>query len=112
MGSLVDRADLIRRLRELDVFAPGEEATVDVIETHASLVFLAGERAYKLKKAIKFPYLDFSTLALRLAAARNELACNRRFSPQLYLGLQGIYQTDNGPVLGPLLPGGDLEEMA
>ena len=41
-------------------------------ETHMSWVFLAGERAYKLKKPVRFPYLDFSTLARREAACRAE----------------------------------------
>lgn len=54
------------------------------IDTHASSVFLAGDRAYKLKRAVKYPFLDFSTLALRRAAALNELAINRRTAPEIY----------------------------
>jgi len=60
-------------------------APVDRIETHASVVFLAGERAYKVKRAVKYPFLDFSTLARRHAACLNELVINRRTAPQLYL---------------------------
>jgi uncharacterized protein len=60
-------------------------APVDRIETHASVVFLAGDRAYKVKRAVKYPFLDFSTLAKRHAACLNELAINRRTAPQLYL---------------------------
>jgi aminoglycoside phosphotransferase family enzyme/predicted kinase len=60
-------------------------APVDRIETHASVVFLAGERAYKVKRAVKYPFLDFSTLARRHEACLNELVINRRTAPQLYL---------------------------
>jgi len=58
---------------------------VDVIETHASLVFLAGDRAYKLKRAVKYPYLDFSTAERRRVACEAELMLNRRTAPKLYL---------------------------
>jgi aminoglycoside phosphotransferase family enzyme/predicted kinase len=58
---------------------------VERIETHASVVFLAGPRAYKLKRAVKYPFLDFSTLGLRRRALLNELRLNRRTAPHLYL---------------------------
>ncbi|MGI8724170.1 MAG: AAA family ATPase [Methyloceanibacter sp.] len=60
-------------------------AAVDRIETHASIVFLAGDYAYKVKKAVKYPFLDFSTLARRRAACLNELRVNARTAPGLYL---------------------------
>lgn len=53
-------------------------------ETHMSQVFLAGDRAFKLKKPVRFPYLDFSTLARREAACRAELRLNRRLAPDIY----------------------------
>ncbi|MGP0083961.1 MAG: hypothetical protein ACLP0B_10080, partial [Steroidobacteraceae bacterium] len=49
-----------------------------------SQVFLAGDRVYKLKKPVRFPYLDFSTLARREAACRAELRLNRRLAPDVY----------------------------
>ena len=58
---------------------------VDRIDTHASVVFLAGEYAYKVKRAVKYPFLDFSTLDLRRRACLNELCINRRTAPHLYL---------------------------
>jgi aminoglycoside phosphotransferase family enzyme len=58
---------------------------VDTITTHISIVFLAGERAYKLKRVVKSPYLDFSTPDLRRAGCEAELSLNRRIAPQLYL---------------------------
>ncbi len=60
-------------------------ATVECIETHASYVFLAGDFAYKVKRAVKYPFLDFSTLEKRRIACLNELRLNTRTAPQLYL---------------------------
>ena len=71
---------------------------VDIIETHVSLVFLAGERAYKLKRAVKFPYLDFSTAEQRRIACEAELALNRRTAPELYLEVRALTRTANGGV--------------
>jgi len=56
-------------------------------ETHMSWVFLAGNEVYKLKKPVRFPYLDFSTLAKREAACRAELQLNRRLAADVYLGV-------------------------
>ena len=65
-------------------------------ETHMSWVFLAGERAYKLKKPVRFPYLDFSTLARREAACRAELRLNRRLAPDVYLGVSALTHSTRG----------------
>lgn len=71
---------------------------VDVIETHASLVFLAGDRAYKLKRAVKYPYLDFSTVQRRRAACEAEIALNRRTAPELYLDVRALARMPDGRV--------------
>ena len=76
--------DVVAFLRDPSSYPPGT-GPVDTIETHASIVFLAGKRAYKLKRAIKYPYLDFSTIARRRAACTAELMLNRRTAPLLYL---------------------------
>ncbi|WP_431559300.1 AAA family ATPase [Methyloceanibacter sp.] len=68
----------------------GPPATVERIDTHASIVFLAGPFAYKVKRAVTYAFLDFSTLEKRLAACRNELRINRRTAPQLYLEVAPI----------------------
>lgn len=65
-------------------------------ETHMSWIFLAGDRAYKLKKPVRFPYLDFSTLARREAACRAELRLNRRLAADVYLGVAPLVVTDHG----------------
>src|ERR1700761_6327423 len=54
------------------------------IDTHAAAVFLAGHLAYKLKRRVRFPFLDFSTLEKRKAACEAELAVNRTYAPELY----------------------------
>ena len=58
-----------------------------VLETHVSWIALAGPYAYKLKKPVRFDFLDYSTRARRLAACEIELALNRRWAPALYLDL-------------------------
>ncbi|MBP2313789.1 AAA family ATPase [Azospirillum soli] len=71
-------------------------AAVQRIDTHAAMVFLAGERAYKLKRAVRYPYLDFSTAEKRRAACEAELALNRRTAPSLYLGVTPVVRRADG----------------
>ena len=66
------------------------------IDTHAASVFLAGARALKIKRAVKFPFLDFSTLEMRKAACEAELAVNRPFAPQIYRRLVAITREPGG----------------
>jgi aminoglycoside phosphotransferase family enzyme len=70
-------------------------ATVERIETHASIVFLAGPFAYKVKRAVKYPFLDFSTLDNRRLACLNEISVNSRTAPQLYLEVVPIAVGEN-----------------
>ena len=58
---------------------------VQLIETHISWVLLAGEFAYKLKKPVTLPFLDYGTVEKRRACCAAELRLNRRFAPDLYL---------------------------
>src|SRR5438876_11423941 len=69
-------------------------AAVRRIDTHAASVFLAGERAYKVKRAVRFPFLDYSTVAKRKAACESELAVNRAFAPDIYLRVVTITRED------------------
>lgn len=71
-------------------YTHGEDGPVEVMETHISLVFLVGGRAFKLKRAVKLPYVDFSSAALRLAACRKEVELNSPTAPGLYLGAREI----------------------
>jgi len=66
------------------------------IDTHISIVWLAGDRAYKLKRAVRFDYVDFSTIELRRAACEAELRANRRTAPTLYLGVRPVTREAGG----------------
>ena len=74
---------------------PGIDA-VERFDTHGAMVFLAGARAYKIKRAVAFPYMDFSTLDRRRAACEAEVALNRRTAPELYLGTEPITRDADG----------------
>jgi len=80
---------------------PEPVASVGCIETHGALVFLAGSKAYKLKRAVKLPYLDFSTVDKRAAACRNELERNRLTAPDIYLACVPLTRgRDGGLAIG------------
>jgi aminoglycoside phosphotransferase family enzyme len=69
-------------------------------ETHMSFVFLAGDKAFKLKKPVRFPYLDFSTLSRREMACRAELALNRRLASDVYLDVVALTRSNDGLAIG------------
>lgn len=79
---------------------PHAPASVTARETHMSWVFLAGDKVYKLKKPVRFPYLDFSTLARREAACRAELRLNRRLAPDVYLAVAPLTGSACGLAIG------------
>jgi aminoglycoside phosphotransferase family enzyme/predicted kinase len=60
------------------------------IDTHGAVVFLSGDRAYKLKRAVKFPYMDFSTAERRRAMCEAEVEINRQLAPEIYLGVEEV----------------------
>lgn len=84
------------------------EQDVERRETHMSWVFLAGDEAWKLKKPVRFPYLDFSTLARREQACRAELALNRRLAPDVYKAVAPLIRSSRGLAIGEPIaePGG------
>ncbi|MEZ6109293.1 MAG: AAA family ATPase [Pirellulaceae bacterium] len=65
-------------------------------ETHISRVFLAGDLAYKIKKPVRFEFLDYSTIEWRQACCERELQVNRLFAPELYLRVAPVHQDDHG----------------
>lgn len=72
---------------------------VERLETHIFEIFLVGDRAYKLKRAVEFPYLDFTTPEKRRLACEAEVVINRRTAPQLYLGIRPISRREDGTYL-------------
>ena len=75
---------------------PATHPHVHRIDTHAASVFLEGARALKIKRAVRFPYLDYSTLAKRKAACDEEMKINRQFAPQIYRRVVPITQRTDG----------------
>ena len=69
---------------------PDRPDRVDIHETHISWVFVAGDRAYKLKKPVVLPFLDYGTPQRRREMCREELRLNRRLAPDVYLGVRAI----------------------
>lgn len=70
--------------------------TADCIETPISPVFLIGDRAYKLKRAVKLPYADFSTSQIRLRSCEKELDLNLKTSPEIYVRVRRITRESTG----------------
>ena len=99
-----DQAEVVAFLGDPRSY-PTKPDRVERFETHGALVFLAGEEAWKIKRAVRFPYMDFSTLEKRKAVCQRELEINRRFAPELYLGCTPITRARDGR----LVLGGDGE---
>jgi len=73
---------------------------VELVETHISWVFLAGERVYKVKKPVSLGFLDFTTLARRRHFCHEEVRLNRRLAPDVYLDVIDIKGTRRAPRFG------------
>jgi len=71
-------------------------AQVECIVTHAAMVFLVGTEAYKIKRAVTYSYLDFSTLEQRRRACEHEFDVNRANAPDIYLGVTPIVRSSEG----------------
>lgn len=101
----VQQQEVIAFLSEAQSYGcPG--AVVERIETHISIIFLVDDRAYKLKRAVRFSYLDYSTAALRRKFCQTELTLNRRTAPAMYLQMRAITREGDGLVFdgsGPVV---------
>ncbi len=92
--------DKLRFLRSRSAY-PGAAQPPECIETHMSWVFLTGDQVFKLKKPVRFDFLDFSTLAARELNCREELRLNARLAPGVYLGLVALQSGAQGLALVP-----------
>jgi uncharacterized protein len=90
------QSDVVAFLSMPQAFGLGAGATVERIDTHISTVWLAGDRAYKMKRAVRFDYVDFSTIQLRQRACDAEIRLNRRSAPDLYLGVRAVTREADG----------------
>lgn len=93
-GDSKQQADVVAFLETPGVLKLGE--AVRRIDTHAAHVFLVGDRAWKLKRSVKFGYLDFSSAEKRRAALEMELELNRRSAPDLYLAVHPLCRDREG----------------
>ncbi len=75
------------------------EPPVERIETHAAIILLSGERAFKLKKPVSFSFLDFTTIDARHRALEAELRLNRRTAPELYEAVIPVTEQDGGKLV-------------
>jgi uncharacterized protein len=98
--------DVLAFLADPAAYGGGAEK-VRRIDTHAASLFLAGDRALKVKRAVRFPFLDFSTLEKRKRACEAEIEVNRRLAPELYRGVVAITRANDGR----LAVGGDGEAV-
>lgn len=94
----IDRevAEKLRFLSDPESYGDERPATVERIETHMSWVFLTERFARKLKKPVRFPFLDLSTLAARERLCRMELRLNRRLAEEVYLGAVPLVRRADG----------------
>lgn len=75
---------------------PEPTARVEARETHMSWVFLTDRHAYKFKKPVRYPFLDFSTLERRRRNCEEEVRLNRRLAPDVYLGVVALAAAPGG----------------
>ncbi len=88
-------SELLNRLRDPDCY-PGSPDSVEIRQTHLSVVCLAGDRVYKLKKPVRFPFADFTDPEVRRAVCHDEVRLNRRLCPDLYLDVVPLRRTVEG----------------
>ena len=91
----VSQAEIVAAMSEPAFYHPAPQE-VERRETHASTVFLAGDRAYKVKKPVRFDFLDYSTAVRRRRMCEEEVAVNRRLAPHIYVGVRSIVASGDG----------------
>ena len=80
-------------------FYPHKPAAVELVQTHISYVFIAGDIVYKIKKPVNFGFLDFTSLEKRKFYCEEELRLNRRLAPSIYLDVVPISQDSAGNII-------------
>jgi aminoglycoside phosphotransferase family enzyme/predicted kinase len=93
------QAEVLAALRDPRTY--GASGRVEHRETHISHVFLVEDRAYKLKKELTLPFLDYGSLERRHFFCREEVRLNRAFATAVYVGVRAVVRTPDGFALGP-----------
>ena len=104
----MDSSTLIKFMLNSDTY-PFKPEKVDMLQTHISYLFIAGEYVYKIKKPVNFGFIDYSTLEKRKFYCGQEIRLNSRLSPEIYLGISHIV-SDKG--IFSLNGKGEIEEYA
>ena len=89
---MTDTSQLIAQMQQPDFYPHGVVDDIQLVQTHASYVFLTGNYAYKIKKSVNFGFLDYSTLTKRKHFIETELRLNKKIAPELYLEVLTISQ--------------------
>lgn len=92
-----DTESLIAALRDPEAY-PHDCGTVELLQTHISLLFFAGDFVYKVKKPVDMGFLDYTTLEKRRHFCEEEVRLNRQLAPQTYLGVVQIRRSDSGAI--------------
>jgi len=92
----MQQSDLITFLSTPTSYGLGKDVRIERQDTHISIVFLAGDFAFKLKRAIQLPFVDFRALSDRHDFCEKEMEVNRRLSPNLYIGLVAVTRDADG----------------
>jgi len=103
-----DQAEVLAFLAQPSSYGATPGAVPSRIDTHGAVVFLVGDRAYKLKRAVRYSFMDFSTSARRRQMCCAELRLIRRTAPDIYLGVAAI---ERGPTGLRLSPVGEAEAL-
>ncbi len=80
-------------------FYPHRPEHIELIQTHISYIFIAGDYVYKIKKAVDFDFLDFTTIEKRRFYCNEELRLNRRLAPEMYLDVLEIGEDAGGNIV-------------
>ena len=94
-GDAIDQGEVIAFLGQGRVFGLPDQP-VERIDTHAAIVFLIGDRAYKLKRAVRYSFLDFSRVEERHRVLEAEYRLNIRTAPDLYRRVVPVTRDDSG----------------
>ncbi len=96
MGFMTSQSRVIEAMQSWDFYPHETEGSIRLIQTHSAYVLLTGPFAYKIKKAVKLPFLDFSTIELRRHFCHEEIRLNRNFGSTLYEKVVTIVERDDG----------------
>ncbi|GAB4374445.1 MAG: bifunctional aminoglycoside phosphotransferase/ATP-binding protein [Elainellaceae cyanobacterium] len=97
---MTDITSLVQQMQQPDFYPHPVQQPIQLIQTHVSYVFLTGDYVYKLKKAVDYGFLDYSTLEKRKFFCEEELRLNQRGAKELYLEVVPIAQTGDSFQLG------------